>query len=44
MPRNSDRAKKNNTYIQFANDQVIIANDREDIEYIVRKLMEEYKK
>lgn len=28
--------------LQFADDQVVIANDREDIEYMMRKLVEEY--
>lgn len=29
--------------LQFADDQVIIANDKDDIEYMARKLKEEYK-
>jgi hypothetical protein len=29
---------------QFADDQAAIANDREDSEYMVRKLIEEYEK
>jgi len=31
-------------YLQFAGDLAVIANDRENIEYTVKKLMEEYEK
>ena len=30
--------------LQFADDQVIIANDRDDLQYMARKLQEEYRK
>ena len=30
--------------LQFADDQVIIANDKEDLEYMARRLQEEYRK
>lgn len=30
--------------LQFANDQAVISNDRDDMEYMVRKLIEEYAK
>ena len=29
--------------LQFADDQIIIANDKDDIEYMTKKLQEEYK-
>lgn len=37
----------NNKYIyilQFADDQVVIANDKDDMQYMMRKLIEEYDK
>ncbi|XP_072378004.1 uncharacterized protein [Diabrotica undecimpunctata] len=30
--------------LHYADDQVVIAQDKEDLEYMARKLMEEYKK
>jgi len=30
--------------LQFADDQAIIANDKEDIKYMARKLIEEYER
>ena len=30
--------------LQFADDQAVMANDKEDMEYMLRKLIEEYEK
>lgn len=30
--------------LHYANDQVVIAQNKEDLEYIARKLVEEYKR
>jgi hypothetical protein len=30
--------------LQFANDQVVLAKDEEDLEYVARKIKEEYEK
>jgi hypothetical protein len=30
--------------LQFADDQAVISNDKEDMEYIIRKLMEKYER
>jgi hypothetical protein len=44
MSWNGDRVTRTMLYIlQFANNQAVITNNKEDIKYI-RKLMEEYEK
>jgi len=40
MLRNGYSSRKYNIVLQFADDQVVLAGDKEDLEYMTRKLKE----